>query len=250
MGRSRKVRKRSYRYEKLSKKRLHNRRYGGMEESIMKSVFLLGDSIRLGYERYVKAMLEGYAEVYLPGKVNGGMAQYLQRWVHVWAREQNVPADVDLVHWNAGLWDVLRIWGDDTFTSPDFYAETLKKVHDRLRHTFPKAKFVFALSTAVQEEMYISDEYKRYNSDIRHFNEIAVKTLGPLGVEFDDLYSVSENAPKECYSDSTHFNTLEGIERIGGAVVDCLCEKLDIDRAALQARQAELFEIPEKILGN
>ena len=204
----------------------------------------------MGYERYVKAMLEGYAEVYTPGNVNGGMAQYVQRWAHVWAREQNVPTDVDVVHWNAGLWDVLRIYGDDTFTSPELYAETLVKVHNRLRRTFPKAKLVFALSTAVREEGYLGDEYKRYNSDICLFNEIAIKALRPLGVEFDDLYTVSESAPKECYSDPTHFNTLAGIERIGGAVVDCLCEKLDIDRAALQARQAELFEIPEKILGN
>ena len=216
----------------------------------MKSVFLLGDSIRLGYERYVQAMLEGYAAVYTPGDVNGGMAQHVQRWVHVWAREQKVPTDVDVVHWNAGLWDVLRIWGDDTFTSPAFYAETLVKVHNRLKQTFPKAKLVFALSTAVQEEEYIGHEYKRYNRDIRAFNEIAIKTLTPLGEEFDDLYAVSESATKECYSDPTHFNTLEGIQRIGGAVVDCLCEKLDIDRALLHERQAELFEIPEKILGN
>ena len=216
----------------------------------MKTVFLIGDSIRLGYERYVTAMLEGYAKVYTPGDVNGGMAQFVQRWAHVWAREQKVPADVDLVHWNAGLWDVLRIWGDDTFTSPDFYAQTLAKIQNRLKQLFPKAKFVFALSTAVQEALYIGDEYKRYNSDIRLFNEIAVKTLAPMGVEFDDLYSVSESASKECYSDPTHFNTLVGIERIGGAVVDCICEKLDIDRTALQERKAELFAIPETILGN
>ena len=216
----------------------------------MKSVFLLGDSIRLGYERYVKVMLEDYAKVYTPGEVNGGMAQHVQRWVHVWAREQNLPQDLDLVHWNAGLWDVLRIWGDEPFTSPAFYADTLVKIHNRLKQIFPKAKLVFALSTAVQEEKYIGEEYKRYNSDIRAYNEIAIKTLTPLGEEFDDLYSVSESAPKDCYSDPTHFNTLAGIKRIGGAVVDCLCEKLNIDRGMLAEKEAELFTIPEKILGN
>ena len=115
----------------------------------MKSVFLIGDSIRLGYERYVKAMLEGNADVYTPGDVNGGMAQFVQRWVHAWKTQQNVPDDLELVHWNAGLWDVLRIFGDDTFTSPQFYKETLVKIHHRLRMLFPKAKIVFALSTAV-----------------------------------------------------------------------------------------------------
>ena len=138
----------------------------------MKSVFLIGDSIRLGYERYVDAMLEGVAKVYSPKNVNAGMAQFVQRWVHVWKQNENVPDDVDVVHWNAGLWDVLRIWGDDTFTSPEFYAETLEKIVKRMKMIFPKATLVFALSTAVIEERYLGDEYKRYNLDIEKLPKI------------------------------------------------------------------------------
>ena len=214
----------------------------------MKTVLLLGDSIRLGYERYVKAMLEGVAMVYTPGDVNGGMAQFVLRWVHEWKRKGNFPDDLDLVHWNAGLWDVLRILGDDTLSPPDFYGNTLRRLSVRLRLIFPKAKQVFALSTWVQEEQY-RGEYKRKNSDIELFNDIAIKTLSPMGVEFDDLYSVAKNAPAECWSDMTHFNTVDGIKRIGGAVVDCLCEQLGIDKGSLVEREAKLFEIPESILG-
>ena len=214
----------------------------------MKTVLLLGDSIRLGYERYVKAMLEGVAMVYTPGDVNGGMAQFVLRWVHEWKRKGNFPDDLDLVHWNAGLWDVLRILGDDTLSPPDFYGNTLRRLSERLRLIFPKAKQVFALSTWVQEEQY-RGEYKRKNSDIELFNDIAIKTLSPMGVEFDDLYSVAKNAPAECWSDMTHFNTVDGIKRIGGAVVDCLCEQLGIDKGSLVEREAKLFEIPESILG-
>ena len=157
----------------------------------MKSVFLIGDSIRLGYERYVKAMLEGNADVYTPGDVNGGMAQFVQRWVHMWKTQQNVPDDLELVHWNAGLWDVLRIFGDDTFTSPQFYKETLVKIHNRLRMLFPKAKIVFALSTAVREKDY-RGEYQRWNRDIEAFNQIAIETLQPLGETFNDLVKAAE----------------------------------------------------------
>lgn len=214
----------------------------------MKSVFLIGDSIRLGYERYVKAMLEDNADVYTPGDVNGGMAQVVQRWVHVWKTQQNVPDDLDLVHWNAGLWDVLRIFGDDTFTSPQFYKETLIKIHHRLRRIFPKAKIVFALSTAVREKDY-RGEYQRWNRDIEAFNQIAMDTLQPLGETFNDLYSVTKDAPDECWSDVTHFNTVDGIRLVGNKVVDCICSQLGIDRATLAEKEAELFEIPEKILG-
>lgn len=216
----------------------------------MKSIFLIGDSIRLGYERYVKATFEGVAKVYSPQEVNGGMAQYVQRWLHVWKQREGVPTDVDVVHWNAGLWDVLRICGDDTFTSPEFYAETLEKIVKRMRLIFPTAKIVFALSTWVCEEGYVGDEYKRYNIDIEKFNDIAKKTLMPYGVTFNDLYAVTKNAPKECWSDMTHFNTVDGIKLVGGAVVDCLCGQLGIDRNTLSEKEAELFEIPEKILGN
>ena len=216
----------------------------------MKSIFLIGDSIRLGYERYVEEMFEGVAKVYSPKNVNGGMAQYVQRWVHVWKQNEGISDDVDLVHWNAGLWDVLRIWGDDTFTSPEFYAETLEKIVKRMKTLFPKAKIVFALSTAVIEEKYIGNEYKRYNADIEKFNEIAIKTLTPYGVIFNDLYSITKNAPQSVYSDPTHFNTVDGIKLVGNKVVDCICEQLGVDRNSLLEKEAKLFEIPERILGN
>ena len=215
----------------------------------MKKILLLGDSIRLGYERYVTETLKDVAIVYTPGDVNCGMAQFMLRWVHDWKRKRNLPEDMDVVHWNAGLWDVLRIHGDDTLSPPDFYADTLRRISQRLRMLFPTAKQVFALSTWVQEDLYLG-EYQRFNSDIRLFNDIAMQTLAPLGVEFNDLYAVSENAPKACWSDVTHFNTVDGIKRVGGQVVDCLCLQIGVDRASLSEREAELFEIPESILGN
>ena len=214
----------------------------------MKSVLLLGDSIRLGYERYVSAMLDGVVKVYTPGDVNNGMAQFVLRWVHEWKRRGGWPDDLQLVHWNAGLWDVLRIHGDDTLSPPEFYGDTLRRISERLRLIFPNAKQVFALSTWVQEDLY-RGEYIRYNRDIERFNQIAIEVLTPVGVEFNDLSAVAKTAPQECGSDLTHFNTVDGIRRMGGAVVDCICEQLDVDRAALAEREAELFEIPEKLLG-
>ena len=215
----------------------------------MKKIVLLGDSIRMGYDKYVKDALSGTAEVYYPPE-NCRFAEYVLRFAHEWKKNGQHPDDVDLVHWNAGLWDVLRIWGDDTFTSPEFYAETLEKIVKRMKTLFPKAKIVFALSTAVIEEKYIGNEYKRYNADIEKFNEIAIKTLTPYGVIFNDLYSITKNAPQSVYSDPTHFNTVDGIKLVGNKVVDCICEQLGVDRNSLLEKEAKLFEIPERILGN
>ena len=189
----------------------------------MKKIILFGDSIRLGYERYVKESFDGVAEVY-SSKDTCAFSQYMLRWVSEWKRKEGYPDDIDVVHWNVGLWDVLRIMEDGTFTTPEYYALTLKRLHKRLTLLFPKAKQIFALSTAVVEERY-EPPYQRYNADIEQFNQIAVETLTPLGVEINDLYTLTKDVPQSCRSDMTHFYTEEGIKLIGEKVVKTLCEQ-------------------------
>jgi hypothetical protein len=53
------------------------------------------------------------------------------------------------VHWNNGLWDVLRLFGDEPFTEINYYGESLKRIYKRIRFLFPNAKIIFALSTSV-----------------------------------------------------------------------------------------------------
>ena len=68
----------------------------------MKKIVLIGDSIRMGYDKYVKEALAGTAEVYYPDD-NCRFANYVLRYLHEWKAEGKWPSDVDLVHWNAGL---------------------------------------------------------------------------------------------------------------------------------------------------
>ena len=72
----------------------------------MKKVVLLGDSIRMGYGSYVKKAFElaGTAQVFFPGE-NCRFSGYVLRNVGPWKAEMACGSDVDLVHWNAGLWD-------------------------------------------------------------------------------------------------------------------------------------------------
>ena len=77
----------------------------------MKKVVLIGDSIRMGYDKYVKEALKNSAEVYYPGE-NCRFAEYVLRYAHEWKKAGAWGDDVDLVHWNAGLWDVLELFGD------------------------------------------------------------------------------------------------------------------------------------------
>ena len=213
----------------------------------MKKIILFGDSIRLGYANYVRNSLEDVASVY-SSKDTCAFSQYMLRWVSEWKKKEGYPDDMDLVHWNVGLWDVLRIMDDGTFTTPEYYAYTLERLERRLRALFPKAQQVFALSTAVIEEKY-EPPYQRYNKDIEQFNEIAIKTLSPLGVKINDLYTLTKGAPEECRSDMTHFYKPAGIKLVGDKVVQCICETLDIPLSQVKDVSATVPTLSKEIIG-
>ena len=93
----------------------------------MKKIMLIGDSIRMGYDEYVKNALQGVAEVYYPGE-NCRFAEYVLRYAHEWKSELKLDDSVDLVHWNAGLWDALELFGDDPLTSFSYYGEAIARI--------------------------------------------------------------------------------------------------------------------------
>jgi len=213
----------------------------------MKKIVLIGDSIRLGYDRFIREAFDGVARVCSPDD-NCKFAQFVLRYAHEWKIGGEWGDDVDVVHWNAGLWDALRLFGDQPFTPLEFYGDTIKRIHKRLRLLFPKAKIIFATSTAVQEEKY-SGDFKRYNSEIREYNRVAIEALKGLDTEINDLYSITENAPDECWSDMTHFNTKDGVKLVGGKVLKVLCDALGIDADGIKDTKANVNKVSDKILG-
>ena len=195
----------------------------------MNKIILIGDSIRMGYDKYVKEAFSDVAELYYPTD-NCRFATYILRFVHEWKKKGEWPEDADLVHWNAGLWDVPEILGDEPVTPVDQYAVQIARIDRRLRLLFPKAKIVFATSTAVQEEKF-GPVFKRHNATIEAFNAAALKALEGTDTVIDDLYAVTATAPEECHSDMTHYSTPAGIERVGGRVLSVICRELDITPA-------------------
>jgi len=195
----------------------------------MKKIILIGDSIRMGYDKYVKEALEGVAEVYYPAE-NCRFAQYTLRFLHEWRRKLEWPDDVDLVHWNAGLWDVPEIYGDEPLSSPAHYSEMITRIDKRIRMLFPKAKVVFATSTAVREDEY-KGSFRRHNAVIEQYNALALEALAGTDTVINDLYAHTRNIAPECCSDMTHYNTPAGTAYMGGRVLSVICEMLDIPAA-------------------
>ena len=193
----------------------------------MKHILLLGDSIRMGYDHAVKKTLDGIAEVYFPSD-NCRFASYLLRYVHEYKELLN-GQDADVVHWNAGLWDCLRLFGEDPHTPVDVYRYYIDRICARMNTLFPHAKIIFATSTSVLSEKMPPD-FKRYNNEIEVYNQAAVEIVSRYGFCVNDLYSLSTALPPEAhYPDGVHYYSSMGTEAITNQVLRHLAQALALE---------------------
>lgn len=210
----------------------------------MKKIVLIGDSIRKGYDRFVKLAFKEVANVCYT-EDNCRFAAYVLRHIYDWKNEFGGGGDVDLVHWNAGLWDSLIMEDGEPVAPVEIYKYYIERVCKLIKSSFPKAKVIFATSTPVREELF--GVLKRYNKDIEMYNAVAVEIAQKYGFEINDLYEIVKTVPKDYYSDMTHLYTKEGTRLISDKVIGCIenaleikADKLDYDR---------LFEQAENIIG-
>ena len=207
----------------------------------MKNILLIGDSIRSGYDKYVKESFENVANVFYPSE-NCRFAQYILRSLHMWT-ERMEAKDFDVIHWNAGLWDTIRSYGDECLTPIDVYVAFLERIQNRIEKIYPNAISIFATSTPVIESGYIEDFEMRYNADVERYNQAAVEALSKHGVIINDLYALLRDVPKDYHSDQTHFYTAKATELIGGKVNEVLCSAIGIDPSTLATPDSSKFAV-------
>ena len=202
----------------------------------MKNILLIGDSIRQGYDKSVKKTLEGKANVYFPEE-NCRFASYVLRYLHEY---KSIIKDgkVDIIHWNAGLWDSLRLFGEEPHTPIDVYAYYIERICKRIIKIFPDAKVIFATSTRVQSEKMDKD-FKRYNEEIEDYNRVAVEIVKKYGFDIDDLYAVSASLDEDSHSDPVHYYTPKGTAVFTNKVLSCIVPLLDTDEDIIY--QEELY---------
>ena len=191
----------------------------------MKKIILLGDSIRMGYDKYVKEALADTAEVYYPAE-NCRFAQYMLRFLHAWKETNNWPEDADLVHWNAGLWDVSETYGDPPISSLAHYTDMIARIDKRIRLLFPKAKVVFATTVPILEDGAAGDNtgvqgtINYSNEWVKTYNAAAVKLMEELEVPVNDLYALCmEDDRRYKCEDLLHLSE-EGSRRCAAQVAD------------------------------
>ena len=174
----------------------------------------------------VKKTLEGKVNVIYPDE-NCRFASYVLREFHEYLKDVK-GEDIDVVHWNAGLWDCLRLFGEEPHTPIDVYAYYIDRICVRIKKICPNAKIIFATSTRVISEK-MSKDFKRYNEEIEKYNEAAVNVVKKHGFKINDLYAVSASLPEEAHSDPVHYYTPMGTEAFTNQVLSCVLPELGID---------------------
>lgn len=175
----------------------------------MKQIFLMGDSIRMGYGEKVRQLLSDRAAVHFPEE-NGRFTLNTLCFLPAWAQAMcgAAPEDIDLVHWNCGLWDVCHFEGDPLpLVPPDVYENALRRIIARIGTVFPNAGIVFALTTGVDEKRtkYQRGVPMRTQAEIDAYNRIAARVMEGEGIPLDPLDEISGRIPDEYRADWVHF---------------------------------------------
>ncbi len=196
----------------------------------MKKVLLLGDSIRMGYQAFVRQELDGECEVMYEERDNGRFAAYT-----LWQANQMFRkyGRFDVVHWNNGYWDMNVEAPMRTAMHPlDEYVHFLKRIIGEIRRN--GARIIFATTTPVLERGSAADvtgtgalDISYDDAWVRRYNDAARQLMESEHIPVNDLYALcKEDARYYKCPDMLHL-TQEGYRR-------CAAQAAAMIRQALQ----------------
>jgi lysophospholipase L1-like esterase len=189
----------------------------------MKRIVLIGDSIRMGYQPVVLALMAGEADVWGP-EANGShtvnVLLNLGQWV--------LARQPDVVHINAGLHDLKTdcYEGRDTVVPLGHYRDNVAHIL-RLVREHTDAAVIWATTTPVDHDRAHAahagaHDFSRYNEDVLAFNAAAVEVAEEMGVPVNDLHAViADGDPSWLSEDGVHYSP-EGYAALGRAVAEFL----------------------------
>ncbi len=182
------------------------------------NIFLIGDSIRLGYCNTVKDALSDIAEVFYFSD-NCRSTQYAIFNMSGWADMFDDPCAVDIVHFNCGHWDAAHFHGAQlSLTSLDEYARNMDILIKLLKKFFPNATLVFATTTPMNPDtVHFADPNPRSDEELDAYNRTAVAAAEKHGVLVSDLNAYMRDCGSDAYIDACHY-TADAFAHLGEEV--------------------------------
>ena len=192
-------------------------------------VFIIGDSISIGYTQEVIHSLKNRAFV-SRAKANCGDTNRGLSALEAWLGETKW----DLIHFNWGLHDlcyrnpeVKNVGNRDKVNGtqsvpPALYKKNLEELVQRLKKT--GAKLIWASTTKVPE-----GESGRIAGDEIKYNQIAAKIMKKHGVQINDLHKLSSSLNPAFFRKpgDVHYTT-QGSTVLGNQVAETIANKLGI----------------------
>ena len=182
-----------------------------------KNILLLGDSIRMQYQKQVGALLEEKAAVYGPEE-NCRWSGYLLNSLRFWLPSMPRP---DLVQFNCGLWDM----GDDYqegrhFYPPELYEETCVRICRVLRKITDQPDLPLVIATT-------TPTLHGDHGDILVYNDILRSVARQEHACVNDLYAlVSPRKAELLGPDHIHMNE-EGVRLLAEKTARCLMDQME-----------------------
>ena len=186
----------------------------------LKNVFLIGDSIRIGYCEQLKENLKGIANVIYPIE-NCRNTQYTYVSLSNWIGLVKNPLKINAVYWNNGHWDISH-WAHDeeSLNTVEQYCDMLVRIQKRLKNIFKNAKIIFATTTPMNPDGSMGENV-RTTEEIEKYNLSAIKALENKGVIIDDLFKFAKGFDCGYYADYCHY-TSEGFKIIADHISEYL----------------------------
>lgn len=186
----------------------------------MKQVLLLGDSIRMFYQKKVAEKLGEEYNVFAPEE-NCRFAAFTHNSLRHWLPKFPKP---DIIHWNNGLWDVGHFYGEkECGTTLPVYLEYLERIAKILKST--GATVIFATTTPCHPKRELKTDGMlsiHKNSEIEQYNKAAVKLMNKLDIAVNDLYPlVAGNIDELICEDLIHPS-----EKGKDVLSDAVCAKI------------------------
>lgn len=164
----------------------------------MKKVLLLGDSIRMGYQGYVRDLLRGRFDVQYDESDNGRFAAYTLWQVNQMFKKYG---HFDVVHWNNGYWDMnIEAPMEEAMHPVEEYVHFLERILHEIRKN--GAKVIFATTTPVYSDGGADDNtgtgaHLHYRNEwVLQYNTAAVKLMLANNVTINDLYTLMLDGPR------------------------------------------------------
>ena len=208
----------------------------------MKNVVLIGDSVRLGYEKRVRELLGPDVHVFSPDE-NCRFTKYALWGMWDWMERWGSPK-VDVIHWNTGAWDLHRCTADgQIFTPLDEYLETNRRLAIQMEsycknliwatiipggRALDEMKKINVLynTDAAAPKVFLTDTMEKWNADVCRYNAANSARMRARGIRVIDHYGALIGDTDRYISDDGNHPTPEGYDVLAHLTADAIREML------------------------